>query len=140
MSISTLACLATDASELLPSVSCSLLCQVWSSKNPTQALLVKIQHLETMMLQRDEALEAERKERGIVLEVEHAERKKLEETTRVLQDMWVTEKEERVEQYGEVVERTTDLEWCLTHKVHFSATTLCQLLLIGDPGPGPPLT
>jgi len=80
-----------------------------------------------MMLQRDEALEAER-----------AERKKLEETTRVLQGMWATEKEEGVEQYGEVVERTEDLEWCLTHKVHFSATTLCQLLLTSDPGP--PLT
>ena len=75
-----------------------------------------------------------------MLEVERAEQKKLEETTKVLQDMWATEKEERVEQYGEVVECTEDLEWCLTHKVHFSATTLCQLLLIGDLGPGPPLT
>ena len=99
---------------------------------------MKIQHLETMMLQRDEALEAEHKEQEIVLEADHAEQKKLEETTRVLQDMWATEKEEGVEQYGEVVEHTEDLEWCLMHKVHFSATTLCQLLLTGDPGP--PLT
>lgn len=63
-------------------------------------------------------MEVERKEREKASEAERAERKKLEESNGELLTLLAAEKEERLEQFGEVTERAEDLELFISGQVY----------------------